>query len=246
VVSATVYAELKKLRYRPVDATIELLAFGDPLFPNQAKHPAVTVGAEVRSAFERGLTLGRLPFSRDEIAGIAALNPQHSQIFLGANATEDRAKALIPNARKIHFAIHAILDENHPLNSALVLTVPEKWTEGQENGLLQAWEIFEQVRLKADLVVLSACETGLGREERGEGLIGLTRAFQYAGARSVLASMWRVDDRRTAELMTQFYAQLQSGKSKDEALRAAQLAILRRNPADPYYWAAFSLIGDWQ
>src|SRR5262249_33763512 len=147
----------------------------------------------------------------------------------------------------IHFAAHGLLDERFPLNSALILTIPEKLSEGQDNGLLQAWEIFEQLRLDADLITLSACKTGLGRELGGEGLVGLTRAFQYAGARSILASLWNVDDWRTAQLMQQFYRELQSGKSKEMALRTAQLALLHsRTSSHPYYWAAFSLIGDWR
>jgi CHAT domain-containing protein len=133
------------------------------------------------------------------------------------------------------------------LNSALVLTIPGTPTEGQDNGLLQAWEIFDQIRLDADLVTLSACDTGLGKEMGGEGLIGLTRAFQYAGARSVLASLWNLDDFRAAEFMKQFYVHLQHGQSKDEALQAAQLQMLRsRNSAHPFYWAAFTLNGDWK
>jgi CHAT domain-containing protein len=125
------------------------------------------------------------------------------------------------------------------------LTTPAKPAEGQENGLLQAWEIFEQVRVDADLVTLSACSTGLGQELNGEGLIGLTRAFQYAGARSVLASLWSVDDYRTMQLMKRFYAELHAGASKDVALRTAQLQLLHSGARDPYYWAAFSLTGDW-
>src|SRR5205807_10421495 len=190
------------------------LAFGDPGFSG------------TRTEDQGGVNLGRLPFSREEVTNIAALFPKNSQMFLGAEATEERAKALLPKARYIHFATHALLDERIPLNSALALTSPATWVPGQENGLLQAWEIFEQVHLNAGLVVLSACESGLGTEARGEGLIGLTRAFQYAGARSILASQWSVDDRRTAQLMKRFYTQLQGGKSKDEALRSAQLELI--------------------
>jgi CHAT domain-containing protein len=129
----------------------------------------------------------------------------------------------------------------------LALTIPERPAEGQANGLLQAWEIFEQMRLDADLVTLSACETGLGKELGGEGLVGLTRAFQYAGARTVLASLWSVGDDSTADLMTRFYGHLKSGKSKDEALRASQLEMIRaRRSSHPFHWAAFQVIGDWQ
>jgi CHAT domain-containing protein len=234
-VSGTVYSELKK-RERRRRAGVDLLAFGDPILPAEGKRPVPV----------RGRNFGRLLFSRDEVAGIAGLYPGRSRRFLGVEATEERVKALGPSARLLHFAVHAFLDANNPLDSALVLTPPANWAPGEDNGLLQAWEVFEHVRLDADLVVLSACDTGLGKEERGEGLIGLSRAFHYAGARSVLASLWRVDDRSTSQLMTRFYTELRGGKSKDEALRAAQLALKRRNPADPYYWAAFSLMGDWQ
>jgi len=139
------------------------------------------------------------------------------------------------------------VDEHLPLNSGLALTIPDKPKQGQENGLLQAWEIFEQLRLDADMVVLSACQTGLGKEVKGEGLIGLTRALQYAGARSIVASLWNVDDLKTSELMKQLYQQLEKGKSKDEALRAAQLSLINsRTGSHPFFWAAFSLIGDWR
>src|SRR4029079_9510969 len=115
-----------------------------------------------------------------------------------------------------------------------------------DNGMLQAWEIFERLRLDADLVTLSACGTGLGREAAGEGLIGLTRAFQYAGARSVLASLWAVSDRSTAALMPRFYDRLRAGVPKDVALAEAQRELLHGHEfSHPYSWAAFELNGDW-
>src|SRR4029434_7288742 len=119
----------------------------------------------------------------------------------------------------VHFACHALADAASPLDSSLVLSLPADWKPGQPNGLLQAWEVFEQVRLDADLVTLSACGTALGEEMSGEGILGLTRAFQYAGARSVLASLWSVQDAATADLMTRFYRHLRHGGSKDEALQ---------------------------
>lgn len=241
IVSATVYDQLRKSRGETHKPGLQLAAFGDPVYPKQAP------GSAIRPAAERGLDLSQLPFSRDEVTGIAALYPGNSKVFLGAEATEEHAKLAAPQALYLHFATHAFLDERFPLNSGLALTIPERLAEGQENGLLQAWEIFEQVRLNADLVVLSACQTGLGKEIGGEGLIGLTRALQYAGARSIVASLWNVDDLKTSELMKELYQQLQNGKSKDEALRAAQLALLHsRTGSHPYYWAAFSLIGDWR
>ena len=109
----------------------------------------------------------------------------------------------------------------------------------------QAWEIFEEVRIDADLVTLSACQSGLGQEREGEGLIGLTRAFLYAGAHSVMASQWTVQDVSTAEFMKRFYYHLTKGASKDEALQKAQIELLHLPQfARPFYWAAFFLIGD--
>jgi CHAT domain-containing protein len=140
-----------------------------------------------------------------------------------------------------------VLDAQSPLDSALVLAASAQKGESPDNGLLQAWEILEEMRVDADLVTLSACETALGGELAGEGLIGLTRAFHYAGARSVLASLWRVSDDSTAELMVKVYAHLRAGLPKDEALRRAQLDAMK-NPktAAPFHWAAFTLSGDWR
>jgi len=106
------------------------------------------------------------------------------------------------------------------------------------------------VHLDADLVTLSACESALGKEMGGEGLVGLTRAFQYAGARSILASLWSVADTGAAELMKRFYGYLKTGASKDEALRHAQADLLQgaggSELSNPFHWAAFELIGDWK
>jgi CHAT domain-containing protein/Flp pilus assembly protein TadD len=247
VLSATVYAELKKSRRQgPEAAPAALAAFGDPHYPPMPPGRSSTVHPEVRAAVGRGLSLTSLPSTRDEVRGIASLYPE-ARTFLGAEATEERAKSIGKDARYLHFACHGLLDERFPLNSALALTIPEHSGEGQDNGLLQAWEIFESVRLDADLVTLSACDSALGQEMGGEGLLGLTRAFQYAGARSVLASLWSVSDASTAELMKSFYGYLQKGRSKDEALRAAQADLIQgKSFSHPYYWAAFELTGDWR
>jgi CHAT domain-containing protein/Tfp pilus assembly protein PilF len=248
VVSATVYAELGKMRHPAENKPLELAAFGDPRMPPSGKAGLErSANPDLRLAAERGFDFGRLPFSRQEVESIAALFPRRSRTYLGSDATEEHAKALGKDVRYIHFATHGLLDERFPLNSALVFSIPGQAQPGKDNGLLQAWEIFEQVRLDADLVTLSACNTGLGKELKGEGLIGLTRAFQYAGARSILASLWSVDDFRTMQLMQRFYTELRRGRSKDEALRAAQLELAHSQSAPaPYYWAGFSLIGDWK
>jgi tetratricopeptide (TPR) repeat protein len=223
--SATVYAELKKWRARAARREGPVLvAFGEPM-------PDAT------------LRLAPLPASRLEVEAAAAAYGRAAVTYVGEQATEDRAKALGPGPRFIHFASHGLLDERFPLDSALVLT-PARPGNGAGNGLLQAWEVFERMRIDAELVTLSACESGLGREMRGEGLIGLSRAFQYAGASSVLASLWAVSDRSTAEWMRHFYAALARGIARDEAVQAAQ-AEMRRRPASahPFHWAAFQLSG---
>src|SRR5262249_34490517 len=142
----------------------------------------------------RGRSLPSLPSTREEVLEIGDLYTGRSQSFLGADATEEHAKAELPRARYVHFACHGILNSRFPLNSALALTIPEAVAEGGDNGLLEAWEIIERVRTDADLVTLSACETSLGAEVSGEGLVGLAWAFQYAGARSLVTSLWSVSD----------------------------------------------------
>ena len=202
-----------------------------------------------------------LPSTRVEVESIASLYPGAALKYLGEEATEERAMSIGKDVRYLHFAVHGLLDERFPLNSALALTIPEKPGEGQGNGLLQAWKIFEQMRVDADLVTLSACETALGEEMGGEGLVGLARAFQYAGAHSIVASLWSVSDESTAELMKRFYGYLKAGETKDEALRRAQMDLIRSasasgskpaagngksSTAHPFHWAAFELIGDWK
>jgi CHAT domain-containing protein/tetratricopeptide (TPR) repeat protein len=243
--SATVFAELRNHREaRP----FRLAAFGDPAFPASRANPSSDPA--LRAAQRDGLRFDPLPGTRAEVEALGTLFPSQSRLFLGAEATEERAKALGTEPSIVHFASHALLNERFPLDSSLVLSIPEHAHEGQDNGLLQAWEIFEQVHLDADLVTLSACESALGKEQGGEGLIGLTRAFQYAGARSILASLWNVGDTGAAELMKRFYGYLKDGASKDEALRHAQADLVQgaggSEWSSPFHWAAFELIGDWK
>jgi CHAT domain-containing protein/Tfp pilus assembly protein PilF len=244
--SATVFAEVRKRR-RP-GRTASLVAFGDPDYPALpgAASPSASVPG-LRSARSRGLDLRPLPATRREIAALRSLYASTARTYVGAEATEERAKAVEADTSLLHFACHGLADERSPLESSLALSVPADWRPGHENGLLQAWEIFESVRIDADLVTLSACSTAMGREMSGEGVLGLTRAFQYAGARSVLASLWEVADDSAAELMKRFYRHLKAGRSKDEALRAAQSEMIGRAVSThPHRWAAFQLVGDWQ
>jgi CHAT domain-containing protein/Tfp pilus assembly protein PilF len=241
--SATVFAEIKKTR-RAARAW-RVAAFGDPDYSAASAEDRTAV--DLRSARKRGLALRPLPASRGEVEGLRRLFPQSPRVFVGADANEANAKRVGRDVSLIHFACHALADEAAPLDSALALSLPRAWKPGQHNGLLQAWEIFEQVRIDAEIVTLSACGTALGHEMSGEGIVGLTRAFQYAGARSVLASLWAVDDDSTAQLMQDFYRHLGRGESKDAALRAAQLEMMRRvRSSHPAHWAAFQLIGDWR
>jgi CHAT domain-containing protein len=248
VASAAVYKELKETRPKqPSAAPMALLAVGDPVYPAGIEKQEASGDPQVQAALRRGLRLVPLPASRNEVKEIAGIFPG-TRTLLGPAATEEAIKSLAPQARRLHFACHGLLDERFPLNSALALSIPKNPEQGRDNGLLQAWEIFEELRLDADLVTLSACDSGLGKEIGGEGLVGLARAFQFAGARSVLASLWSVSDVSTAGLMKDFYGHLRNGRTKDEALRAAQVDQIRGKPgsAHPFYWAAFQLTGDWR
>jgi CHAT domain-containing protein/Tfp pilus assembly protein PilF len=236
VASASVYATLKKTRRAAPDPDARLAAFGDPAPLPGAPAAARSGGPETR--------LRPLPYSREEVERIAALFGPRARRFLGAEATEAQALAVGRDVRYLHFATHGVLDPRSPLDSALVLAPPPAGS-GADNGLLQAWEVRDRLHLDADLVTLSACESGLGREAQGEGLIGLARAFQHAGARSVLASLWAIQDQSTARFMESFYARLRAGAARDRALQEAQVASLRQG-AHPYQWAAFQLSGDWQ
>jgi CHAT domain-containing protein/tetratricopeptide (TPR) repeat protein len=185
-------------------------------------------------------TFAPLMGSRREVAAVAAIFPS-TRTYVGPRATEHAVEALERGPRFVHFAVHGVLDEKMPLDSALAFSAATK--AGQpDNGMLHAWEVFERVRLDADLVTLSACDSAAGQQRAGEGVIGLTRAFQYAGARSVLASLWTVGDTFAGPFMKAFYAAWARGESKAEALRSAQIDAMRRGQR-PWRWAAFQLYG---
>ena len=161
-----------------------------------------------------------------------------------------RTTALRPELgeyRIVHFATHGLLNNIHPELSGLVLSLVNK--EGhQQDGFLRLQDVYN-LKLPAELVTLSACQTGLGKEIKGEGLIGLTRGFMYAGAPRVLATLWKVDDRATSELMKQFYQGMLGPDrlSPAGALREAQLSLWKQKQwRAPYYWAAFVLQGEWK
>ena len=256
--SLTVYETLRAPeRPRAAGSGTAVIAFGDPRYSKELGRES---GDQIlRSAGLRGFNWAALPYSRREVERIAEAYPG-TRLYLGEEATEERVKSVPRDARILHFATHGYLDDRTPLDSALVLTIPEELRPGHDNGLLQVWEIFETMRIDADLVVLSACESALGREVSGEGLIGLTRAFQYAGARSVVASLWSVADQVTADLMARFHRHYAAGLPKDEALRQAQIELIREpvrittangqtvetDASAPFFWAAFQLFGDYR
>ena len=192
--------------------------------------------------------LSRLPFSRLEATDILTLaGTDACQCYMDFDATYSTAVA--PDLSRfniVHFATHGMMNTINPELSGLVLSLYDQGGHSQ-NGYLRLHDIY-QLDLNADLVVLSACQTALGKEIRGEGLIGLTRGFMYAGAPRVLASLWKVDDEATAALMKQFYSnKLEKDMPAAKALQQAQLTIKNEKRwVSPYYWAAFVLQGDWQ
>jgi CHAT domain-containing protein len=200
------------------------------------------------SATESGISFGRLPGTRQEAQTIINLMHDSSRILaLDFDASKTNViHSNLSQYRIIHFATHGMMNAIHPEQSGVVLSLVDKSGKAQ-NGFLQLSDIFN-LNLSADLVVLSACQTGIGQEVKGEGLISLTRGFMYAGAPRVLVSLWSVNDESTTELMTRFYQNMMlKNLPPAAALRTAQLE-LQKQPKwkSPYYWAAFTLQGEWK
>jgi Uncharacterized protein conserved in bacteria len=194
------------------------------------------------------LVIPRLPFTRQEATRLLALAPKNSS-FGAIDFQASRATVLDPalsQYRYVHFATHGYLDSERPGLSALVLSMVDAQGNPQD-GFLRANDIYN-LKLPAELVVLSACQTGLGKEIKGEGVVGLTRGFMYAGAARVVVSLWNVNDKATADLMTKFYqGMLKQGERPAGALRAAQVEMWKQKQwQSPYYWAAFTMQGEWR
>jgi CHAT domain-containing protein/tetratricopeptide (TPR) repeat protein len=204
--------------------------------------------ALAKAARETNVTFNRLPFTRREAEQILALVPAASRLQ-AFDFAANRAIATSPELsqyRIVHFATHGILNSKQPELSGVVLSLLDEKGKPQ-NGFLRLHDVFN-LNLPAELIVLSACETGLGEEVKGEGLVGLTRGFMYAGSPRVVVSLWSVDDEATSQLMVQFYKKmLQDGLKPAAALRAAQLEMWQQQRWQaPYYWAAFTLQGEWR
>ncbi|HEY6351403.1 MAG TPA: tetratricopeptide repeat protein [Candidatus Angelobacter sp.] len=275
--SASVLAELRRRALKGRDAPKEIAILADPVFSKEDSRVAMTANAPnrkhspirsidngeefsadshtlMRSVADTGLRsrggsyLPRLVFSRLEAKEILSVTPAEKR-FVALDFQASRSLAKSPELERyriIHFATHGLLDNVHPELSGLVFSLVDRRGQSQE-GFLGLQEIYH-LNLPVDLVVLSACETALGKEIRGEGIIGLTRGFMYAGAARVMASLWKVDDLATAELMARFYRGIEVERMPPAtALRKAQISMLRQRQWNfPFYWAAFQVQGEWK
>jgi CHAT domain-containing protein len=272
--SASVLAELRRLardRQQP-PKTVAVLA--DPVFSSTDVRVEIKQGRDQTGAkpisripptgelsaehLTRSLTdvsgnrnerfaLNRLLYTRREAEAIMSVTPEHKRmqaLDFQANRTT-ATSANLGQYRIVHFATHGLLNNEHPELSGLVFSLVNKQGEPQD-GFLELGDIYN-LHLPVDLVVLSACDTALGQEMNGEGIIGLTRGFMYAGATRVVASLWSVNDAATSELMARFYKEMLYGKMRPAAaLRAAQIQMLRQKRwSSPFYWAAFQVHGEW-
>jgi len=222
-----------------ISARKKLLAFGDPSFDQINNKTNI---ASVFDFFSSNRNeIESLKYSKTEIETIGQYF-NVKDIFLGKNASEDNIKKHDLNKYKIiHFATHSIIDDKNHDRSSIILAIDN---DPSEDGFLQVKEIYN-LELNADLVTLSACETGLGNNIRGEGIQGLNRSFFFAGASSVMMSLWAVNDQATSQLMQRFYYYLSNSVSIVEALKKAKLEMISsENVNHPYFWAAFVISGD--
>jgi CHAT domain-containing protein/tetratricopeptide (TPR) repeat protein len=248
--SASTLAVLRSELQGRAPAEKVVAVFADPVFDKADER--VTGGLSRKAGGHHGAPaespgLQRLPYTRQEAEAILSLAPataRKAALGFEANRTAAMSEDLI-KYRIIHFATHSFLDSMHPELSAIALSMLDRHGKPQE-GFLRSHEVFN-LKLGAELVVLSGCRTGLGKEVKGEGLYGMTRGFMYAGSKRVLVSLWDVQDQATARLMTDFYRGLLGPKRSNTAaaLRAAQIATWRDGRWQaPYYWAGFVLQGE--
>lgn len=266
--SASMLAEMRRESAGRQMTARTVAVFADPVFNSDdprlkrtgkaAATATATATLPERSELQRALRdvgmsgdpdrFPRLPFSRHEAEAIASFVPAGEAMkALDFQASRNTViNTQLSRYRVLHFATHGLLNNRHPELSGIVLSLYDD--SGQlQNGFLRLHEIFN-LKLPAELVVLSACQTGMGKQIRGEGLIGLTRGFMYAGSERVVASLWKVDDEATAELMKRFYRQMFERKLRPAAaLRQAQVEMWKQPRwRAPYYWAAFVLQGEWR
>lgn len=260
--SASVLGTLRNSVSKRAPPTATAAIFADPVF--EADDPRIPISRDkTHEAQERPAALSRaisdiggghyiprLQASRDEANAIARVlhsrDPQDVHVSLDFAASRNSVlnDALL-RFRLVHFATHGLVDSRRPEMSGLILSLIDR-NGRKQDGYLRLGEIYK-MKLSADLVVLSSCESALGKDLEAEGIIGLPRGFLYAGAKSVIASLWKVSDEATAKLMAALYARIQQGESPSSALRGAQLTMMRDELwSDPYYWAAFTLQGEYR
>lgn len=219
----------------------DLLAFGNPAY-GDLENPLAKADATEETFQSDVGTFPKLKYSGREVRSVSTMfKAAKADIFQGEDASEDRLKALDLSAYRIlHFATHGVIDDQKPVRSSIILALD---SDPREDGLLQMREIFK-LKLNADLITLSSCRTGLGQFIRGEGVESLNRAFFYAGASSVLMSLWSVNDEATFRLMERFYHHLRGSEKVMLALRNAKLEISRSEAmSHPFYWAGFVITG---
>jgi CHAT domain-containing protein len=275
--SASTLAALRRDGQRQLPAPSSVAIFADPVFDRSDERVVHLAAVEAileghdsagrgkvsdfsplqeaalwKSAEEVGLRNGgrfhRLPGTRDEAKAIFSLiNEGRGLLALDFEASRATlAAADLTQYRVVHFATHGMVNSTHPELSGVVLSLVNERGEPQ-NGYLRLHDIYN-LKLSAELVVLSACQTALGKEVRGEGLVGLTRGFMYAGSQCVVASLWKVHDQATAQLMTLFYEGVRRNQRPAAALREAQVKMSQHElwGKSSYYWAAFVIQGEWK
>jgi CHAT domain-containing protein len=225
-----------------------LKTVNEALMSGSSKDRQLVKASEDTGVASHGAYVPRLPGTRQEAEQIVAMVPANERrLALDFAASRDTVTSTELNQyRYVHLATHGFLDSLHPELSGLVFSLVNERGESQD-GFLRAHEIFN-LKLSPEVVVLSACQTGLGKNIRGEGLVSLTRGFMYAGAPRVIVSLWGVSDWGTTELMVRFYqGMLKEGMRPAAALRAAQMSLMNdKRWASPYYWAPFTLHGEWR
>ena len=258
--SASTLGQLRQEKQQRRHGTKVLAAFGDPVFASNYAQVKDSTAGEVMAASNAKTrdieveadkfdpnSIQPLLYTKRELKNLTEIVGAKSRVVSGFEASRETLDSLdLSQYSILHFATHGFLDPKAPEHSGFVLSTVDLAGHRQD-GFITMQDVY-RLHAPVDLVVLSACRTGLGEEVKGEGLIGLTRGFMYAGASTVVASLWKVDDEATAELMKHFYANmLQKGMRPAEALRSAQ-NTLRQNPAwqSPHYWAGFVLQGEFK
>ncbi|MBN2103150.1 CHAT domain-containing protein [bacterium] len=237
--ASLLHPELRKATH----AENGLLAFGNPDVTNEQPKGILDWIRSLASykPILRGNRLAPLPYAEAEVKEIANLF-EASEVYTGQKATEANFKQQADKYRFIHLATHHIISDQQPMYSKIILAQTD---DDKEDGYLQTYEIYN-LDLNADLVSLSGCNTGLGQLARGEGLIGMTRAFLYAGVRHLVVSLWPVEDASTSVFMVHFYQYLKSGLKTNVALQKAKIDFIdsEDTESNPFYWAPFVLIGN--